>query len=163
MQRNDPFFTLTLFLPILILTILTPVGLALPGYNNLYLNMNKTFILSHSTFYWKRENLRKWALVYVYHLIINSHVTSELNPPPSRYELVLYNQWVGFLGSGTKWGQSDMLRWFLTALNLWPNAQILISGCHFRWRELLKVNFRFERIPPKTAEIWPRYGPATCR
>ena len=34
MQRNAPFFTLTLFVPILLLTVLAPVGLILPGYNN---------------------------------------------------------------------------------------------------------------------------------
>ena len=31
MQRNDPFFSLTLFIPILILTVLAPIGLILPG------------------------------------------------------------------------------------------------------------------------------------
>ena len=31
MQRNEPFYTLTLFLPILILTVLAPIGLILPG------------------------------------------------------------------------------------------------------------------------------------
>ena len=32
MQRTDPFYTMTLFLPILMLTILSPVGLILPGW-----------------------------------------------------------------------------------------------------------------------------------
>ena len=31
MQRNDPFFTMTLFVPIFILTVLAPIGLILPG------------------------------------------------------------------------------------------------------------------------------------
>ena len=31
MQRNDPFFSLTLFIPVLILTVLAPIGLILPG------------------------------------------------------------------------------------------------------------------------------------
>ena len=31
MQRNSPFFTLTVFVPILLLTVLAPVGLILPG------------------------------------------------------------------------------------------------------------------------------------
>ena len=31
MQRNEPFYTLTLVLPILILAILAPTGLILPG------------------------------------------------------------------------------------------------------------------------------------
>ena len=31
MQRTEPFYTMTLFLPILMLTILAPVGLILPS------------------------------------------------------------------------------------------------------------------------------------
>ena len=31
MQRNEPFHTMTLFVPALILTILAPIGLILPG------------------------------------------------------------------------------------------------------------------------------------
>ena len=35
MDRNEPFFSLTLFVPILILTALAPIGLILPGlYSN---------------------------------------------------------------------------------------------------------------------------------
>ena len=38
MQRNDPFFSLTLFVPILILTVLAPIGLILPGNSRYYMN-----------------------------------------------------------------------------------------------------------------------------
>lgn len=38
MQRNDPFFSLTLFVPILILTVLAPIGLILPGNNKFYIS-----------------------------------------------------------------------------------------------------------------------------
>ena len=31
MQRTEPFYTMTLFLPVFILTILAPIGLILPG------------------------------------------------------------------------------------------------------------------------------------
>ena len=41
MQRNDPFYTLSLFVPILLLTVLAPVGLILPGYNNSYFKIHK--------------------------------------------------------------------------------------------------------------------------
>ena len=34
MQRNEPFYSLTLFVPILILTVLAPIGLILPGEIN---------------------------------------------------------------------------------------------------------------------------------
>ena len=34
LQRNQPFYTLTLFVPILVLTILSPLGLILPGQSN---------------------------------------------------------------------------------------------------------------------------------
>ena len=39
LQRNQPFYTLTLFVPILVLTILSPIGLILPGPFNQRLNL----------------------------------------------------------------------------------------------------------------------------
>ena len=31
LRRNQPFYSLTLFIPILVLTLLSPIGLLLPG------------------------------------------------------------------------------------------------------------------------------------
>ena len=31
LKRNDPYYTLTWFVPIMVLTFLTPIGLILPG------------------------------------------------------------------------------------------------------------------------------------
>ena len=82
-------------------------------------------------------------------------------PPwgPPRYELVLCNQWVRFWGNGTKFGQSDMVRWFLISLNLRPNIQIMISACHFRCRGIFKFNFRFKCISLKDADLNFRRSP----
>ena len=48
---------------------------------------------------------------------------------------------------------------FLIRLNLLPQIKILISGCHFRWRRLFNLNFRFQRIRPKVAKLNFRGSP----
>ena len=46
MQRNSPFFTLTVFVPILLLTVLAPVGLILPGYKLSLVSFSTSWCLS---------------------------------------------------------------------------------------------------------------------
>ena len=47
MYRNEPFFTLTLFLPIVVLTLLSPIGLILPGnYSNQWLTHGGIHVLN---------------------------------------------------------------------------------------------------------------------
>ena len=36
LKRNDPYYTLTWFVPIMVLTFLTPIGLILPGEYLIY-------------------------------------------------------------------------------------------------------------------------------
>ena len=36
LKRNDPYYTLTWFVPIMVLTFLTPIGLILPGKYLMY-------------------------------------------------------------------------------------------------------------------------------
>ena len=40
LKRNDPYYTLTWFVPIMVLTFLTPIGLILPGE---FLNISDIF------------------------------------------------------------------------------------------------------------------------
>ena len=50
-QRNRPYYELTLFVPILVMTLVSPIGLILPGECS-FNRPNKTFCLSRS----RREN-----------------------------------------------------------------------------------------------------------
>ena len=54
MQRNEPFYTLTLFLPILILTVLAPIGLILPGRNHQF-NSGTIFKLRYFSWCWRKD------------------------------------------------------------------------------------------------------------
>ena len=89
-------------------------------------------------------------------------ITLQTSSTP-RYELVLNNQWDRGSGNGIEGVARKRVNLIYGICTVWylgisytemiPNKQKLISGCHSRWRGLLKFNFRFGRISPKVAEL----------
>ena len=45
LKRNDPYYTLTWFVPIMVLTFLTPIGLILPGQYQKYIYFCLKFVI----------------------------------------------------------------------------------------------------------------------
>ena len=82
LKRQEPYYTLTLFVPILVMTLLAPIGLILPGESKIH-KLNFFVIFSR----------RRWEDGAANHCTINyGHLCRDPSVEHSRFRYI----WLGF-------------------------------------------------------------------
>ena len=74
LRRNQPFYSLTLFIPILVLTLLSPIGLLLPG--KLYTLTTNRLTQKYFSWCWRKDGTPNNSFAFWYHLCWYSPIYS---------------------------------------------------------------------------------------